>query len=251
MFIPDFPFVVVSSIVFDSYRESDAMGKGITLLLMGLSVVSWAFMLGKWLEIRGMFSFNLKFMRFYRSTKHPAIAQLGDRKLAIRSPIALIYTEATKELLNSLENAGVSHDEIRGWRHGQVGVRLCDAELAAIRGVAERLLAEQQLVVESRMGNLATITTTAPLLGLFGTVWGIMVAFVMMANSGSMMLSAVAPGIASALLTTVAGLVVAIPSTIGYNVLADRIRAMTVDMENFVDELMADVTRIHGSGFGN
>jgi len=241
-----FPFLLASALPLDAFRQSDGVGKGITFVLLFLSVLSWAYMLGKWSSLRGMFDFNQRFMKFYRTTQHPAIPQLGDRKLAIRSPIALIYTEATTELLLSLERAGVNHNEIRNWQHGQIGHRLCNAELAAIRGVAERLLAEQQLVVESKMSQLATITTAAPLIGLFGTVWGIMVAFMLMASQGSMVLSTVAPGIAGALLTTVVALCVSIPSTIGYNVLADRVRAMTVDMENFVDEYMADVTRIHG-----
>jgi biopolymer transport protein ExbB/TolQ len=146
-----------------------------------------------------------------------------------------------------LRREGVTDDEIREWRTGETGYRLRDSELSAIRGKAERLLAEQQLHVESRFSHIATVSTAAPLLGLFGTVWGVMVAFMMMAGSGSAMLSAVAPGISGALLTTVTGLLVALPSTIGYNILVDRARAMTVELENFVDEYMADVIRIHGA----
>lgn len=242
--------VIASNIIVDAFRQADWMGQSIVAILGTLSIFTWAFMFGKWKELRGMADFNAKFIKFYRSAQHPALPQLGERKLAVRSPIVLIYIEASKELLGSLERAGMTHDDLRGWRQGQVGHHLCDAELAAIRGIAERLLAEQQLVVEARMSAIATSATAAPLIGLFGTVWGVMVAFMMMAESGGVMLSAVAPGISGALLTTVIALVVAIPATIGYNVLSDRVRAMVVDMENFVDEYMADVTRIHGSELG-
>ena len=238
--------LIASNIMVDAFRQADWMGQSIVVILGVLSVFSWAFMLGKAKELRDLNDFNAKFIKFYRAAMHPALPQLGERRLAVRSPIVLIYIEATKELLASLERAGVTHDDLRVWRHGLVGYRLCDAELAAIRGIAERLLAEQQLVVEARMSAIATVSTAAPLVGLFGTVWGVMVAFMMMAGSGGVMLSAVAPGISGALLTTVIALIVAIPATIGYNLLSDRVRSMVVDMENFVDEYMADIARIHG-----
>ena len=74
-------------------------------------------------------------------------------------------------------------------------------------------------------------------------VWGVMDAFGGMAVTGSAMLSAVAPGISSALLTTVVGLLVALPSAIGYNILSDQIRKLSVNMDNFVQEFTADVER--------
>lgn len=93
------------------------------------------------------------------------------------------------------------------------------------------------------MGLLATAVSSSPMLGLLGTVWGVMDSFVAMAQQGSVNLSAVAPGIAGALLTTVIGLLVAIPSAIGYNLLASRVRTLSVLMDNFADEFMAEVQR--------
>ena len=93
------------------------------------------------------------------------------------------------------------------------------------------------------MGLLATAVTAAPFLGLLGTVWGVMEAFSGMAATGSPMLSAVAPGISGALLTTVVGLLVALPSSIGYNMLSNKIRRFCVEMDNFSQELNQDVER--------
>jgi biopolymer transport protein TolQ len=93
------------------------------------------------------------------------------------------------------------------------------------------------------MGLLATATSAAPLLGLLGTVWGVMDAFGGMVIAGAAMLSSVAPGISGALLTTVVGLVIAIPSTIGYNILSDRIRRLAVVMDNFAQELVHEIDR--------
>jgi biopolymer transport protein TolQ len=121
--------------------------------------------------------------------------------------------------------------------------RLNTLQIGAIRNAAEREVADQVLALESQMGILATAVNASPLMGLLGTVWGVMLAFTGMAIQGSANLSAVAPGIAGALLTTVVGLIVAIPSAIGYNYLTSQIRTLTVQMDNFADALVADMQR--------
>ena len=245
-----FPFTLAASnIAFDAFAQADVVGKAIVIIHALMSVALWTVMLGKHYELKSMKTFNKKFLDFYRSTNHPAEAQLGDRRLAVRSPMMLIYIKATEELLGSLRREDVTDKEILEWKEGETGYRLRDSELSAIRGKAERLLAEQQLHIEARFSQIATSATAAPLIGLFGTVWGIMRVFMEMfgSGSGSFTLAAVAPGISGALLTTVTGLLVAMPATIGYNILTDRARSMTVALENFVDEYMADVIRIHGA----
>jgi biopolymer transport protein TolQ len=102
---------------------------------------------------------------------------------------------------------------------------------------------DQALLLEGSMHLLAICVSAAPLLGLLGTVWGLLDSFGALAGTGSIMLSAVAPGIAGALLTTVVGLVVAIPSAVAYNIIVDRIRRIAVDMDNYLQQLMADIER--------
>ena len=92
------------------------------------------------------------------------------------------------------------------------------------------------------MGLLATAVSAAPFLGLLGTVWGVMDAFSGMADSGSAALSAVAPGISGALLTTIIGLIVALPSMIGYNLLSSKIRHIAVQMDNFSQEFVSRIS---------
>ena len=121
--------------------------------------------------------------------------------------------------------------------------RLDEVQVSAIRNVSERTMADQALLLENRMGLLATAASTAPFLGLLGTVWGVMEAFGGMAVSGSAMLSDVAPGISGALVTTVVGLLVALPSAIGYNLLSDQVRRFSVEMDNFTQELASDIER--------
>jgi len=126
---------------------------------------------------------------------------------------------------------------------GSTNRKLGQTQISSVRNVAERTMADQALLLENSMGLLATAVTTAPFLGLRGTVWGVMDAFGGMAVTGSAMLSAVAPGISGALLTTVVGLLVALPSAIGYNMLSDQIRRLCVEMDNFSQELISDVER--------
>ena len=93
---------------------------------------------------------------------------------------------------------------------------------------------------------LATAVSAAPFLGLLGTVWGVMDGFGAMAQEGAANLSAVAPGISAALLTTVVGLLVARPSSIGYNWLLEQIRQQTEFIENFSQEFNSSVRRTYG-----
>ncbi len=248
--VPGVHPVMMASVVLDAFRQADGFGKAVVGALCLLSMYTWAVMIGKGTDLGGIRHHHRIFLRFYRGTAHPATAHLGERTLPKALPLTAIYTAATRELLSTLHRMGVTDEALRAWRAGEIGTRLSAIELAAVRGTAERILAEQQLLVEQRMSRIATATTAAPSLGLLGTVWGVMVAFMAMGAGGPTVLSAVAPGISGALLTTVVGLGVAIPSAIGYNVLADKVREITVEMENFIDEYMADIARIHGVGGG-
>jgi biopolymer transport protein TolQ len=91
---------------------------------------------------------------------------------------------------------------------------------------------------ERYMGFLASVGSTAPFIGLFGTVWGIMVAFQDIGVSGSTSLVAVAPGIAEALINTALGLGAAIPALMGYNFFSSRVRGFRAEMEDFVLEMI-------------
>ena len=97
-----------------------------------------------------------------------------------------------------------------------------------------------RLKLESQMILLATAVSGAPFLGLLGTVWGVMDTFGGVAAAGSANLAAMAPGVSAALITTVTGLLVAIPAMFGYNFLVTSIRAMIVEMDNFAAELASE-----------
>ncbi len=101
--------------------------------------------------------------------------------------------------------------------------------------------AKSGLKLESQMIILSTAVSGAPFLGLLGTVWGVMDAFGGIAQAGTASLAAMAPGVAGALITTVVGLLVAIPAMFGYNFLVTSVRTAIVQAENFAGEFSSEI----------
>jgi biopolymer transport protein ExbB/TolQ len=110
-----------------------------------------------------------------------------------------------------------------------------------IKRTLERAVAQESLRLESGLILLAIAVSGAPFLGLLGTVWGVMSAFSYVAMRGHADLLTMAPGVAGALITTVAGLLVAIPSMFGYNWLVHNLRVLTVELDNFAQELASQM----------
>jgi biopolymer transport protein TolQ len=108
-----------------------------------------------------------------------------------------------------------------------------------VKRTLESAVARESLRLESGLILLAIAVSGAPFLGLLGTVWGVMSAFSYVAMKGKADLATMAPGVAAALITTVAGLLVAIPSMFGYNWLVHNLRVATVQLDNFAQELMS------------
>jgi len=111
-------------------------------------------------------------------------------------------------------------------------------KLQEIKIISEKIIREELHTLEGKLSFLATTTTISPFFGLLGTVWGIMLAFIAMGSEQSTEISAVGPGIAAALITTMIGLIVAIPAVILFNSLNSKLRAMVIEMENFSDEII-------------
>ena len=127
-------------------------------------------------------------------------------------------------------------------RRGAGAVRSSATSLKSMEHVKrtlERVVAQESLRLESGLILLALAVSGAPFLGLLGTVWGVMDAFAYVAAKGKADLATMAPGVAAALVTTVAGLMVAIPSMFGYNWLVHNLRVLTVELDNFAQELVS------------
>jgi biopolymer transport protein TolQ len=217
-------------------------GKLIVLVLIGASAVAWAVMLTKHFELKAAQGQSDQFQAAFRRETYP-LALFVRRQQFPLSPIYQVYKAGCSAIGGELEASGKETSDLFSQEAEHRRIELTPLQVEVVRRVTERTVADQVLAMENRMGFLMTAVSVSPLLGLLGTVWGVLEAFGAMANSGSANLSAVAPGISAALLTTVIGLLVAIPSTIGYNLLAGRIRKLAVQMDNFSQEFASGLQR--------
>ena len=224
---------------------SDYMGRAILLLLIGGSVWVWSMMITKNGYLRRAQQASDHFLLTYRKALHPLLVETRGRP-SFGSPVEAVYKQCYSALEAVLDVQGIQMADLEDSSE-LVRIRLSDRQIDSVRNAAERAVSEQALLLESNMNTLASASSLAPFCGLFGTVWGVMRAFGAMSGSGSALLSEVAPGISSALATTVLGLLVAIPSVYGYNKLSDHIRCLTVIMDNFAQEVTGDLERVHRS----
>ncbi|MBR2510469.1 MAG: MotA/TolQ/ExbB proton channel family protein [Lentisphaeria bacterium] len=220
--------------VYYAFEVSDGMGQSIVILLLVASVVTWALMIDKYYALHKAKKLSNRFIAIFNENKRSVCAVAGSA-LNDPSPVCQVYGAGVQRLKEFYEN---SSNSAGGYVAPENAPRLTEAQMNAIEAVLEREISTQILELESGTSVLATIVSVCPFLGLFGTVWGVMLAFIGMAQQGSADIGAMAPGIASALLTTVVGLIVAIPSVIGYNAIGAMIRQLTVSMDNFSEAFM-------------
>ena len=212
-----------------AYENSDAVGKFIVLLLLGGSILTWIIMLDKGMTVSKARKLSENFMRRFNNTN--SLVALREEAKHEAAPLARIYSAGIETLMNFKNSADYNPQ-----RYTTI---LTDPQIDAVRTVLEREVCSQVFSLENRVGVLATLVSVSPLCGLFGTVWGIMIAFCSLAADGRANIGALAPGISGALLTTVVGLIVAIPSVIGYNLIGIGIRKVTVNMDNFTEEFIS------------
>ena len=217
-----------------AFSVSDSMGKGIVILLLVASVITWALMIDKYYALSKAKTLSNRFSAIFNENRRSVCAVAGSA-LNDPSPVCRVYCAGVERLNEFYENSSQSAG---GYVLPENAPRLTEAQLNAIEAVLEREISTQILELESGTSILGTIVSVCPFLGLFGTVWGVMFAFIGMAQQGSADIGAMAPGIASALLTTVVGLFVAIPSVVGYNAIGAAIRQLTVCMDNFSEAFM-------------
>ena len=230
-----------------AYQNSDAVGKFIVIFLLVASVITWTVMLDKGMALRRARRLSERFLRRFDENTGSIIRLTNEIN---DSPVAAVYAEGIEQLLVFYEEAAPGSSAMAGLRTGgrynsgsraAAPVKLTPAQLNAIEAVLENEISMQIMKLDTRIGFLGTAVSVSPFFGLFGTVWGVMMAFCGIAMAGKSDFAALAPGVAGALLTTVAGLIVAIPSLIGYNLLNANIRQQTTLMDNFAESFMVKV----------
>lgn len=214
------------------FDKATLEGKIIIVVLVIFSIFAWSIMATKALEMRRARKFNRMFEEEFRAQSN--VFGIYDRKLKVEGcPLFAVYHVGCEEL-----DARLRSPEDRR-RRGQISL----IGMEHVKRTMESAVAREALRLESGLILLAIAVSGAPFLGLLGTVWGVMSAFAGVAQAAAAGrygdITAMAPGVSGALVTTVAGLLVAIPSMFGYNWLVHTLRVLTVELDNFAQELVS------------
>jgi biopolymer transport protein TolQ len=213
------PAAASNSAIVEMVHNSGPVAFAVLLILLVGSIFSWAIMFSKWSSFRRAQMQGQRFVRAFRkSSRLSEIAAVAEQFKP--SPLVAVFTEI--------------HDEYQR----QNGGRGLPRNAVALERAAQTASSEALTAMEKNMTWLATIGNISVFVGLFGTVMGIIDAFHGLGTAGAATLRAVAPGISEALITTAAGLVVAIPAVIGYNQLTARLREFGSRMDDFGRELL-------------
>ena len=216
-----------------AFEQSDLFGKLVVLILLGTSTLAWAIIVEKWLALRAAAHQIQNSWRDLRSAKDAEEALANRDRL--KGPCAILLDAAVDGAARTRRQPTARIDqELQAKRPIVVN----DSEIASIRVAMEGEHLRQTGILESRLGILSSIVSTAPFIGLLGTVWGVMMAFCGMAAQGKADINALAPGVSGALLTTVVALIVAIPALIGFNLLIGQVHRLTDESEQFLDEFV-------------
>ena len=223
--VPDSPWELV--------RAATPVSQAVLVFLVLLSLLSWGIMFLKWKEFRAARAAGDAFMRgFEGSSSVEQVAALA--RTSVESPYTRVFGRATQFLSETTPALAATSDR---------AARLSGSQVEALRLVLDAETNHER----DRLGRfvpwLATIGSVSPLIGLLGTVLGVISAFLGIATEGSGNIGAVAPGIAEALIATAAALAVAIPASFGYNLFATRLNRIDSSLEGFGSELIALMVR--------
>ncbi len=213
------------------FLQAGWMAKVVLGILLIMSIGSWAIIVSKYFEFKRAAAHTDSFLEvFHRSQRFSEVSAAADRLRA--SPLVAIFQSGYVEIdaqVKASSGSGATPKPAASYRL---------KSLEGLQRTLQRAVGVELQVMGRGTGFLATTAAASPFIGLFGTVWGIMVAFQQIGLSGSSSLATVAPGIAEALVNTAAGLAAAIPALIGFNYYSNRIRTLRSDMQDFVLEFI-------------
>ena len=209
----------------------DVKGDALTLAVIGVlfcfSIYSWTIIFSKWFSVRAARRTNDRFLRAFRKSSGLEAVMVASERYR-PSPLVTVFDFGYEEVERQVRGRSKMTNRDSVERALQLGV------------------SEEMTRLERNMNWLATTATASPFIGLLGTVLGIIQAFRALTTHASTSLSAVGPGIATALIATAVGLLAAIPAAIFYNLLSSRIREIGTRMDDFSLEFLNMVERSFG-----
>jgi len=196
------------------------VGLGVLGLLALMSLASWALMFYKWLEIRAAIN------------KSSAGLDRFDRARDLRAAVQSLGGDPSSPLY------GVAHEGVTEFNRSKEAGNREEIVVDNVRRALHQGVSMEMSRLHASLSFLATTANTAPFIGLFGTVWGIMHSFHSIGAAKSASLATVAPGISEALIATAIGLVVAVPATVGYNAFQSRLAMVDTLLVNFASSFL-------------
>jgi biopolymer transport protein TolQ len=224
MLAPSASLVLATSNILEVFERCDTIDKVIVTGLGVASLIAWTVMFGKYFELKRLRLLNYSFESHLQEQR--TLLDLPESWRNRRSiPYADVFADAVESYWRA---ASITREQ------GSIATR---PQIEHAENAIQRALARQTLRYESSMIFLASIVSGAPFIGLLGTVWGVMEAFSSVAGQQSAGITQLAPGVSGAMLATIAGLIVAIPSVFGYNLLLGHTKSMIMELENFSSSL--------------
>ncbi len=232
-----------------AFKKATTEGKLCIGVLLVVSVFSWTVIITKGRQLYRARRMGKKFFAAYRQTRDPLeIARRGEEFDG--APAYDLYYVGAEETEYHLKNNPVQVVRVKSLTGSgptatgaetdilarQITTKISPASFDAVRVSLERAASAQALSLEKSMIILSTAVAGGPFIGLLGTVWGVMETFSGIARSQAASLTAMAPGVAGALIATVVGLFVAIPAMFAYNYMVTTIRAITQELDGFASE---------------
>ncbi len=212
--------------LFEMVFSAGPMVKFVLIVLLLFSVVSWAITFYKYRLFINIEKETLKFLNLYKKEAQNVPLLYETSRRFIYTPYTKLYRAAYEEYR-------------RLWRHKSLpNSSFSTNSKENIQRVMKKTLLAEIYEMERALPFLATTGNTAPFIGLFGTVWGIMTSFQDIGMKGSANLAVVAPGISEALIATAMGLVAAIPAVVAYNFFTSRLNKIVSEAETFSDEII-------------
>jgi len=218
-----------------AFEKATTEGKVTILVLFVLSMFSWTIIITKFRQLHLARKWTRRFSESYTASRDPLdIKRKGERFPG--APAFQLYLRGAEELDYHLNKNPVVVN-------GQT--RISVASFEAVKVAVEEAVGASAISLEKGMIILSTAVAGGPFIGLLGTVWGVMETFAGIARANSASLTAMAPGVAGALIATVTGLLVAIPAMFAYNFMVTTIRTITQELDGFATRYVTQIEHVY------
>ena len=253
------PILAVNAAAF-AIQNATTEGKVTVIILLILSLFSWTIIITKFRQLVIAARATKKFMGAYSSTRDPLdIQRKGEEagKEFEGAPAYQLYLRGADELAYQLKNNPVVVNAApynpdphamhtnTDFLAKSTRVKISMASFDAVKVILEEAASGEAVALEKGMIVLSTAVAGGPFIGLLGTVWGVMSTFAGIAENHAATLTAMAPGVAAALVATVTGLLVAIPAMFGYNFMVTTIRHLTQELDGYASRYANQIEHVY------